>query len=244
MTVYEARKGQVSYGYTIGMLSAEWHIAFPPGDIGNASTFDFPIRYLGIEGMDGSAVLNGADPDSTGRVVEAALQLQDEGVRAITSNCGFMAAYQPAVAEALDIPVFLSSLQQLPMLTTMLGSHRQLALVTANGANMTPTLLEAAGFTDLDRLHVVGMEEYEHFVDAIFRETGTLDTEIMERDVVDAAVRATREAPIGGIFLECSDLPPYTSAVHRATGLPVWDWTQFIRYVHAAVAPRPYTGTF
>lgn len=244
MTVYEARQGQVSYGYTIGMLSAQWHIAFPPGDIGNASTFDFPIRYLGIEDMDGSAVLNGADPDSTGRVVEAALRLQAEGVRAITSNCGFMAAYQPAVAEALDIPVFLSSLQQLPMLTTMLGPHRKLALVTANGANLTPTLLAAAGVTDLDRLHVVGMEEYEHFVEAIFRESGTLDTELMERDVVDAAVRATREAPIGGVFLECSDLPPYTCAVHRATGLPVWDWTQFIRYVHAAVAPRPYAGTF
>lgn len=220
---YVARKGQVSYGYTIGMLSAEWHIPFPPGDIGNASTFGFPIRYLGIDGLDGSSVLNGTDASSTQRVVEAALRLQDEGVRAVTSNCGFMAAFQPAVAEALDIPVFLSSLQQLPMLTTMIGSRRKLALITANGANMTPALLTAAGVVDHDRLHIVGMEGYQHFVDVIFDESGELDTEIMERDVVDAAVRATQASQIGGIFLECSDLPPYAAAVHRATGLPVWD---------------------
>lgn len=244
MSRYVARKGQVSYGYTIGMLSAEWHIPFPPGDIGNASTFSFPIRYLGIEGLDGSKVLNGTDPESTGRVVEAALRLQDEGVRAVTSNCGFMAAFQPAVADALEIPVFLSSLQQLPMLTTMIGSQRKLALVTANSANMTPALLTAAGLADHDRLHLVGMEGYEHFVDVIFDESGTLDTDLMERDVVDAAVRATKEADIGGIFLECSDLPPYAAAVHRATGLPVWDWARFIEYVHAAVTPAPYTGTF
>lgn len=244
MAVYHARPGQVSYGYTIGMLSAEWHIPFPPGDIGNASTFEFPIRYLAIDGLVGATVLNGADPESTQRVIEAALRLQREGVRAITSNCGFMAAYQPAVAEALDIPVFLSSLQQLPMLTTMIGTSRKLAVITANSANVTPSLLEAAGVTDAQRLHIVGMEGYPHFVDAIFEERGLLDTEVMERDVVDAALRATRDAPIGGIVLECSDLPPYAAAIHRATGLPVWDWAQWIRYVHAAVAPQGYTGTF
>jgi hypothetical protein len=32
--------------------------------------------------------------------------------------------------------------------------------------------------------------------------------------------------------------------VREATGLPVFDWSGFIRYVHDAVDPRTYHGTY
>lgn len=244
MTIYEARRGQLSYGYPIGLIGATWHIPFAPGDIGNASTFDFPVRYAAVDDLDGQAILNGSDLDAVDRVIEAALQLQGEGVRAITSNCGFMAAFQPQVAEALDIPVFLSSLQQLPMLTTMIGASKKLGVVTANAANVTDELLKGAGVGDRSQLHMIGLEEYEHFREFAFEEKGLLDTERMEAEVVDAVTRAANEVALSGIFLECSDLPPYSKAVHEATKLPVWDWAQFINYVYAAVAPKAYTGLF
>ena len=43
--IHHARAGQVAYGYAIGMLCAEWNIPFVPGDLNNANTFPFPIRY-------------------------------------------------------------------------------------------------------------------------------------------------------------------------------------------------------
>jgi hypothetical protein len=45
-------------------------------------------------------------------------------------------------------------------------------------------------------------------------------------------------------LLECSDLPPYSAAVQRATGRPVFDWIGFINLVHHAVVQQPHGGFF
>jgi UDP-N-acetylmuramate--alanine ligase len=47
---------------------------------------------------------------------------------------------------------------------------------------------------------------------------------------------------IGAILLECSDLPPYAAALHRETGLPVFDFTTLINWVHSAVVRREFYG--
>lgn len=243
MTVYRARRGQVGYGYAIGMLCAEWHIPFIPGDLNNAWTFPFPVRYLSVRGVVGAEVLRGNNEAFADALSAAARQLQAEGVRAITGNCGFMAAYQAHVAAEVDIPVFLSSLLQAPMLTLMLGPARRLGVLTASGASLTPELLAAAGVTDTTRLVVKGLECAEHFRDVIINECGELDDERMTSEVVQAAQDLVRESPdVGALLLECSDLPPYSHAVQQATGLPVFDWAHLIGYVHNAVIPRRYDG--
>jgi hypothetical protein len=84
MAVFHARPGQVGYGYPIGILCAEWHIPFIPGDLNNAYTFDFPVRYLTVPGASGAGILHGTDFEPL--FIEAAQQLEREGVRAITSN--------------------------------------------------------------------------------------------------------------------------------------------------------------
>lgn len=245
MTVYRARRGQTAYGYPIGMLCAEWHIPFPPGDIGNASTFPFPIRYFPVPGLNGSGVLNIQDEGFTAVVVEAARALESEGVRAITSNCGFMGAFQRDVADAVEIPVFLSSLLQIPLLTSMLGQDSKLGIMTANSAGIGADLLASVGVKDTSRLAIHGLEHSTHFREVIFGEIGELDSARMQAEVVEAARELQASEPrVAAFMLECSDLPPYARAVHEATGLPVFDWTQFIHYVHNAVVPTAYSGIY
>ncbi|KOS57603.1 aspartate/glutamate racemase family protein [Rhodococcus rhodochrous] len=244
MTVYHARRGQVSYGYPIGMLCAEWHIPFIPGDLNHASTFDFPVRYLTVPEVSGASVLTGTGHFAEA-LIRAAKQLQSEGVRAITSNCGFMARYQRAVAEHVDIPVFLSSLLQIPMITSMLGSGKSVGILAANSAALTPDLLESVGITDARRLVVHGLEQYEHFNEVVLQETGILDDQRLTAEVVAAALEIRRTTPdLGAYLLECSDLPVYSDAIYRATGLPVYDWAGFIDYVHRSISPRTYTGIY
>jgi len=246
MAVYRTTVGRpVAYGYTVGMLCAEWNVPFVPGDLNNASTFDFPVRYLVVEGAAGSEVLSG-DASAYGELfVAAAKQLEAEGVHAITGNCGYMAAYQDVVAAAVDVPVFMSSLVQAPMLLRMLGPHRRLAVLVANGGGISPSVLQGAGITDPSRLTIKGLDHKPHFNEVIIQETGTLDEEVLRREVVEAAVEVAESDPhLGAILLECSDLPPYARSVSEATGLPVFDWAGFIRYVHDAVDPRAYRGTY
>lgn len=245
MTIYRARSGQVAYGYAIGMLCAEWHIPFVPGDLNNAGTFPFPVRYLTVSGVAGAGVLNGTGEGFAEALGEAAKQLEAEGVRAITGNCGFMAVFQEYVADQVRIPVFLSSLLQAPMLTSMLGRLQSLGIVTANSAGMTPNLLSAAGITNGSRVVVQGLEDYDHFRDAIIKEAGDLDDERMRAEVVAASQElVTRDPSVGAILLECSDLPAYSKDIHEATGLPVFDWANYIFYVYNAVVPRRYDGIF
>jgi aspartate/glutamate racemase len=246
MAVYRTTPGRpLAYGYTIGMLCAEWNVPFVPGDLNNASTFAFPVRYLPVEGAAGSEVLTG-DADAYAELfVAAARQLEAEGVHAITGNCGYMAAYQDVVAAAVSIPVFMSSLLQAPLLLRMLSPQQRLGVLVANGGGITDGVLRGAGISDPARLRIQGLDHKPHFNEVILQEVGTLDEDRLRSEVVEAAMEAVEADPgIGAILLECSDLPPYARSVQEATGLPVFDWAGFIRYVHDAISPRGYRGTY
>jgi hypothetical protein len=240
-----ARRGQVAYGFSIGIVMLDCHIPFVPGDVGNASTFSFPVQFLLVPGATGEAVVGRQDPSLAPRFVEAARTLVAQGVRAITGDCAYMGAYQRAVADAVDVPVFLSSLMQVPMVTHMLGSRQRLAVLVANGQSVSDRLLEPVGITEAvrQRLVIRGLEDKEHFRSVCLEERGQLDPTQMEADVVSTAQEVLADEPsVGAFLLECSDLPPYSAAIQRATGLPVFDWIGFINYVHHAVVRRPYHG--
>jgi Asp/Glu/hydantoin racemase len=243
--VFVARPGQVANGYPIGILCLQWNIPFVPGDLNHAATFNFPVRYFEVPGAVGAEVLRGDASAFTGLLIDAARKLEYEGVRAITGNCGFMAICQEQVAAAVDVPVFLSSLLQVPMLTRMLGVRRKLGVLAANSEALTPRMLAAVGIHETDRLAVQGLEGYEHFREVVFEETGILDLARLRDEVVHAACDLVeREPRTGAILLECSDLPAYSAAIQQATGLPVFDWAAFIRYVHRAVVARTYRGIY
>ena len=243
--VVRARKGQVGYGYSIGVLMLECNIPFIPGDVGNASTYRFPAQYRMVPGATEDAVVGRQDPALTPRIVEEAQALVAQGVRAITSDCGFFGAYQAAVAAAVDVPVFLSSLLQAPMVVSMLGPERKLAVLVASGRTVSERLLQAVGITAELRSRLVfsGMEDKPYFRAAILDEVGELDVESVEQEVVETALTVLAKDPsVGAFLLECSDLPPYSHAIQRATGLPVFDFIGFINYVHHAVVSEPYGG--
>lgn len=241
--IYHARPGQVAYGYAIGMLCAEWNIPFVPGDLNNANTFAFPVRYETVPGASGADVLRGDGSAFADLMVEAARKLEAEGVRAITGNCGFMVEFQDYVAARVNIPVFLTSLVQLPMLLQMVGSHRTLGILTANSAGLGDAEFARVGVHDTSRIRVRGLENYPHFNDVVLKELGTLDEDRMRSEVVQAALELQAANPdLGAFMFECSDLPPYAKAVSDATGLPVFDWANFINYVYNATVPHNYTG--
>jgi hypothetical protein len=139
----------------------------------------------------------------------------------------------------------MSSLLQAPMLLRMLGATAKIGVLVANRASVTDRVLAGAGVTDTSRLVFQGLDHQPHWNEVIMQETGVLDEDRIRAEVVRTARDLVAADPsIGALMLECSDLPPYAAAVHEATGLPVFDWAGFIRYVHDAVVPRGYTGLF
>jgi hypothetical protein len=243
--IYRARRGQVAYGYSVGIVCLEYFLPFIPGDVGNASTYDFPVLYREVKGATCDAIIVRQDPQMLPLVLAAAEDLVAQGAKAITSDCGYFGAYQREVADALPVPVFLSSLMQAPFILSMLGPNRKLAALVANGASLSERVLDAIGIDDRSRIVFRGLEDKSEFRQTVLDECGTLDADAVEQEVVEAALQVQEEHPdLGALLLECSDLPPYSAAVQAATGLPVFDWIGFINYVHQAVVAKPYTGIF
>ena len=186
--IYEARKEQVSYGEAIGILLLDSYIPFPPGDVGNATTYSFPVRYQVVKGASVETLINKKQDSALLQpFIDAGLALVKEGVRAITGDCGFMILFQEQLAKEFPVPVFMSSLLQIPFISRILSPGEEVGVIVANSDALTDEHLRAAGVTKSMPIRVAGMQNAPHFSSAILEESGVLDPEKIETEVVGAA---------------------------------------------------------
>jgi Asp/Glu/hydantoin racemase len=240
--IYKARSGQASYGEAIGILLLDCFTPFIPGDVANATTYSFPVRFRRVEGLTTKRVL-GKDPTAFEPLLEAAEELAGQGVRAITGDCGFLAIHQRRLAASIEVPVFLSSLLQISFISSLLGPDQKVGIITADSKSLDETLLKATGVKSSDNLVIRGMENQENFSKAVIEETGVLDSEKVEREAVSVAREMVAEdQEVRALLLECSCLPPYARAIQKAVELPVFDYVTMINYVHSALVREDFEG--
>lgn len=238
--IHRRAPGRLSYGEIIGILKLENYAPFVPGDVANATTYRFPVRYQRVPGLTPQSVFS-HDMSVLGAMVEACEDLKSQGVRAITGDCGFMGTYQRELAQQIDLPIFMSSLLQIPFMMYLISDSSKIGIITANSRALDDTLLVSSG-ASLDRVVIRGLEDKPHFAESIMEERTDLDTERLEAEVVDAALELKNTPTVRLLLLECSMLPPYGAAVQQATGLPVFDYVTMINYVYSAVVKEPFTG--
>ena len=238
------RRGQNIAGYPIGIVYIE-DVFYPmvPGNIVNGYTFPFPVRLKAVEGLDCQNLFDAADGVYE-MVLKTCKKLEKEGVRAISGACGFFGNYQAKIAEELSVPVALSSLVQLPWIATLLKKDQTIGVLTAQKDSFTDQLLDSCGVcTELKKRLLVKDLGHEDQFSCIPEGRGVFDNGLVQQEVVGKAMEILEEAPnTGAILLECSDMPPYAYAVQAATGVPVFDFTTLIRWLHSAVAQTPYCG--
>ena len=230
-------------GEPVGILILDAAYPCVPGNVGNATTFPFPVRYHEVRGASIDRLLNQRDPSLLAPFVEGAQKLEAEGVRAITGACGFMALCQQEIADAVDVPVFMSSMLQVPFIVRTLKRGKKVGIISANASVMTEQHLRNVGITADMPVVLYGMESKDEFRSSVLEEKGTMDTDIVEREILEVCDRMLAENPeVAAIQLECSDLPPFAAAVHRHTGLPVFDFITMIRHFESALNPTEYVG--
>jgi len=244
MTMYRVtRKSQSWYGIPIGILILNATYPCIPGNVGNATSFPFPVRYKEVSEASIDGLINKRDPALIQPFVDSARELEAEGVRGIAGACGFMALFQREIAEAVQIPVCMSSLLQLPFIRQILPRKQTIGILTANAGALTERHFQSVGVQDQNGLIIRGLEDSTEFREAVLEEKGTLDSELMEREVVERAKELRASNPeLGAIVLECSDLPPFAHAVQEAVSLPVFDFNTMIKHLQTAVVQYPYHG--
>lgn len=239
--IYKTEKVR-PFGQGIGILLLDCLAPHIPGDVANATSYSYPVRYELVEGFTFSKLEN-KEKDAFAPLLEAAKKLQASGVKAITADCGFFALFQKEMADALDIPVFMSSLLQVPFISQIIGADNKVGIISAVGATLDDSAFLSAVGIERSSVVIRGLENKPYFHDFAILETGILDTEKIQGEVVETALEMVAQNPkIKAILLECSMMSSYSNAVQEATGLPVFDYITMIDYVYSCVVKKKFNG--
>ena len=168
-------------------------------------------------------------------IVQAVQWFNEKNVSGITGDCGFMIHIQHHVRAHTQKPVFMSSLIQLPTIVQAYSNEEQIAVFTANGRSLRDMSDLIYNLCNVDihdeRLILVGCEDVDGFEAVALGEK--VNTSKVEPNIVKKAVETLEQYPKVKCFLmECTELPPYSDAIRKHTGLPVFDSITCARLFH------------
>ena len=245
------RKKHTCYGMGIGIMILDDVYPGCPGDVRNASGFPYPIQYEIVEGIDIKQLVWNKDKSACLKpILKAAKKLEKMGCRAIAAECGYFAYFQPEVADAVDIPVFMSSLLQVPLIQQIIGPKKDVGIVCYQKQFLTDTHLEKVGIspdsnyiiagasddygcTELDKLW--NWEVRSEKPEAVYK--------IQKQQMVDACVDfCKKHSSIDAIMLECTGMQPFARAIQQQVDMPVFSWGTILDYAYSVVAHRDYYG--
>ncbi|MEW9502654.1 aspartate/glutamate racemase family protein [Jeotgalibacillus marinus] len=233
MTVIKG--GYVTYGEKIGILMLDTVFPRIHGDMGNASTFPFPVKYKVVNDASVVRVVKEGDVTLIEPFIKAAKELEEQGVQAITTCCGFLALFQKQIQTEVNVPFYSSSLMQIPFVYNLIGQKGKIGVLTARKETLTFKHFEGAGVKDIP-LAIEGMDDMSEFNRSIIEGNEVMDVKQVEQEVLQQAkALIENHHDIRAIVLECTNLTPYIEDIKRVTQLPVFDILTLTKYVHNAL---------
>lgn len=207
-----------------------------PGNSTNPKSYSFPVCFNRIKGANIRTVLEDPSQDVLKNMIIESKKMISGGIEAITTSCGFNAIFQKELASALDVPVFTSSLLQVPLVNKMLGPDRSIAIITAKKSALKAEHLRAVGISDDIKLNILGMENSPEWNKIFTAPDDDVDLDVIADEVIGTAREAaSQDESIGAFVLECTDLPPFSEAIKEELRLPVFDFVTLIEFVARSI---------
>jgi aspartate/glutamate racemase len=213
---------------TLGLLMLQTRFPRPLGDIGNPATFPYRTitHVLPQIGPAEAVTAEALPPSIVDQVRELARSLEAEGADLIATSCGFLSPLQEVLAESVSVPVVSSALWVMPHLRAVHGRSAPIGILTFDSRR-----LSRRHVPDHGPYAVEGVEHGRELYRVIANDETELRLGLARDDAVAAARRLIERLPdCRAIVLECTNLPPYRDAIRQATGLPVYDIRQLIRW--------------
>lgn len=219
----------------MGIIMLDTRFPRIKGDIGNPDTFGFPVKYQVVNGASPERMVIQADKTMIQPFIAAGRSLIKDGALALATSCGFLALFHWELTQALEVPVFSSSLLQVHLAQTLLKPGQKVGVITARKPSLTQEHLAAVGIENIPMV-IQGMEAAKEFTEVFIKGKSTLD-ESRCREEMEVAARklVTTHSEVGPIVLECTNMPPYADAVRNVTGQPVFDITTLLNTAWAAL---------
>jgi Asp/Glu/hydantoin racemase len=238
-----ARGGKSVYGAPLGILMLEARFPRIPGDMGNATTWPFPVLYRVVRGASPERVVLQGARGLLPLFIDAARDLVQQGAEAITTNCGFLSLFQHELAQAVNVPVATSSMMQVPWVQATLPPGKRVGVVTVCASTLTAHHLASVGVPA--GTPIAGTENGREFFRVLIKaEAEDMDVDAARKDVVEAGRRLCTEHPdVGALVLECTNMPPYAAALEAAVRVPVYDIYSLVTWFHAGLRPRSFAAS-
>lgn len=227
--------GKLYYEIPIGILCLESYFPKMRGHLRNPRTYNFPTVTKVLKGLDIPKLLFNPSKEMIAPLIQAAQELEKEGVKAITGSCGFMALFQKEIAESVNIPVFMSSLLQLPLIRIMHGEKANIGILTASKKALSSKHLEACS-VDYESVFIEGMEGNPEFWETVIEgKRFDFNLSLLEKEIVGTALRFINDKKLDALLLECTDLPPFAKQIQQNSNVPVYDINSLMQLVHSTV---------
>jgi hypothetical protein len=214
-----------------------------PGCMASPKTFPYPVRHRVVAGArppQDRAAVEALAP----LYLEAARELEREGVDVLTENCnGLMVFLQERLAAAVKVPVVTSALLLAPEIHRLMPARR-LGILAFHPEAVTPEVLAACGLDGVPIAvgGVAGSPAWHEFLRT--KEIPDALKPRLAADLIAVGRRMLDEHPDLGAFVsECTLLPPCSDDLRRALGLPVYDILTVLDLVVAGRFRPPGTGT-
>jgi len=246
-----ARQDRRAYGMGVGIILLDDVYPGFPGDVRNASAYPFPIQYDVVQGVDIQKLVVEQDKSPyLGPILRAAQKLEWMGCRAIAAECGYFAYFQREVAAALKIPVFMSSLLQVPLAQQLVGPDRVVGILMAQKKYLTDHHLTSVGITLGSNYVVAGAmddlrcQEFDHlWTGGLRTDPPSAEYDKAEAEFVGVGSEFFHRYPnMGAMVLECTGMPPFARALQRAIEIQVFSWGTLLDYAYSVVVHRDYYG--
>ncbi|MFK7957576.1 MAG: aspartate/glutamate racemase family protein [Lysobacterales bacterium] len=233
------------YGENVGLLT--FQMWFPsitlPGHQADMRTYDFPVRLKFVPEPFDAAPFHESSEERRGWNVpawqRAALELQEQGVRAIVGGCGLTGNIQSAIQSVLEIPFYSSTMMFVPELFRAMPDGKKLAVLTVGEGFLrghNEALFRECGIDPNWPIVYQGMYESDQVEKWLVMDNIHFDPALVEESMVTVASQMMDEHPdIGQFVFECTSMPPFTEAVRRATGVRVFDPVDMVKRVNAMV---------
>lgn len=233
--------GHLYYDTPVGILCLESYFPKPPGHVRNPRTYNFPTVCKVITEVDIPKLLFDPTPELLEPFINAAKELEKDGVKAIAGSCGFLARYQSELTASVKVPVCVSSLLQLPLIRLLHGSAANIGILTASSTALTEEHFQKSGAQKTDYF-IKGMEGYPEFWETIIEyKRNDFDMVKLEGEICQAAMELAHENQLDALLLECTDLSAFAHQVQQAVQIPVYDINSLVEYVAYSVERKCYS---
>lgn len=248
---YIESRGRYLSGAGLGVILVDEIYPAFPGDVRNPSACSYPIQYEIAEGVTiQKLVREGNKEKMLPSIVQAAKKLERMGCKAVLAECGYFAYFQKEVAAALRIPVFMSSLLQIPWAQAVIGSDQLVGVLCASKVFMEEKHLESVGVKIGSNYVIRGARDDGHCPELgllwdVRTRVGVprCHFEQAEKEFMERALSFYEEYPnMGAMVFECTGFPPFARDVQRIINIPIYSWSTLMDFAYSTVAHKDFYG--